>query len=153
GRVTFRSDGELTWVRVSVHLSDVEGHDVRGIHIHANDDASNGEGCIADPMQPASTHFVSADGHYNPGGTTHGEHAGDMPALLITHEGNAWASFVTDRFQSDEVVGRAVILHALSDNYGNVPAGTAPDQYTPNSDTATDLTARTGNAGARFACG
>jgi Cu-Zn family superoxide dismutase len=46
-----------------------------------------------------------------------------------------------------------VIVHAGSDNYGNIPIGDAPDQYTPNSEAATEATAKTGNAGARIACG
>jgi Cu/Zn superoxide dismutase len=50
-----------------------------------------------------------------------------------------------------------VILHAGPDNFGNIPVGTAPNQYTPNSTDpvtgATVLTANTGNAGNRIACG
>ncbi|MET0387829.1 MAG: superoxide dismutase family protein [Polyangiales bacterium] len=153
GRIRFRSDGETTHVRVNAQLPESEGGTTRGIHVHANDDASNGEGCVADPAAPASEHFVSADGHYNPGDATHGGHAGDLPALILTHTGTAAASFITDRFQADELVGRAIVLHAKSDNYGNVPVGDAPNQYTPNSDEATDLTQRTGNAGDRYACG
>ena len=49
--------------------------------------------------------------------------------------------------------GKAVILHAKADNFGNVPTGTAANQYTPNGPEATDLTARTGNASDRVACG
>jgi Cu/Zn superoxide dismutase len=36
---------------------------------------------------------------------------------------------------------------------GNVPLGTAANQYTPNSADATTATAKTGNAGDRIACG
>ena len=35
------------------------------VHVHANDNPANGDGCIADLAQPANTHFLSADGHYN----------------------------------------------------------------------------------------
>ena len=152
GRVTFKSHGDATLVTISARLSD-DQEGIHGIHIHANDVADNGEGCIADPAQPANTHFVSVDGHYNPTGATHGQHQGDMPALFFTEDGAAWMQFSTDRFQPDELRGRAVILHASSDNYGNVPVGDADDQYTPNSAAATDATAKTGNAGARIACG
>jgi Cu-Zn family superoxide dismutase len=139
-------------VVISAQLAD-DHERIHGIHIHANDVADNGEGCIADPSQPANTHFVSVDGHYNPAGATHGHHQGDMPALFFSEGGEAWMQFLTDRFQPDELRGRAVILHAASDNYGNVPVGDADDQYTPNSDAATEATAKTGNAGARIACG
>lgn len=153
GRISFAcADGETTLVSVSAHL-DVEDAGIRGMHIHANDDPSNGDGCIADPTQDPSTWFVSVDGHFSPHSATHGHHAGDMPALFFTEAGDAAARFVTDRFQCDEVRGRAVILHASSDNYGNIPVGDKPEQYTPNDPAATDLTMRTGNAGARVACG
>jgi len=153
GVVWFKAEGETTFVQTSADLPASGTSHVRGIHIHANDAPENGEGCIADPAEPPSTHFVSADGHYNPDGTTHGSHAGDMPALFIAHNGEAYATFQTDRFRVEDVLGRAAILHEDSDNYGNIPVGDAPEQYRPNSPAATDLTARTGNAGARFACG
>lgn len=153
GRVSFScADGDTTLVSVSAHL-DVEDAGIRGMHIHANDDPSNGDGCIADPALDPSTWFVSVDGHFSPHSATHGHHAGDMPALFFTEAGDAAARFITDRFQCAAIRGRAVILHAGADNYGNIPVGDQPEQYTPNDPAATDLTARTGNAGARVACG
>ena len=129
------------------------GNAFHGFHVHANDDPGNGEGCRADPAQPASTWFVSADGHFAAPGQKHGKHRGDLPALYVRRGGGSEAVAVTDRFSPAEVVGRAILLHAGRDNFGNVPVGTQPDQYTPNSPAATDLTARTGNAGDRIACG
>lgn len=152
GRATFLPTGGVTTVAVSARLTPAQ-NGIHGFHVHANDNAANGVGCIADPAQPANTHFVSADGHYNPGGATHGNHAGDMPALFFTEEGAAAMSFIIDRFEPAEIVGRAVILHAAPDNYGNVPVGAAANQYTPNSADATTLTQNTGNAGSRIACG
>jgi Cu-Zn family superoxide dismutase len=152
GEVVFTSEAELTRVEISAHMP--PGHSgLHAIHIHANDNPANGDGCLADPTQPASTYFVSADGHYNPSGDAHGHHAGDLPALFFTDSGVASLSFLTDRFHLDEILGSAVILHELSDNDGNIPVGDQPEQYTPNTPAATDLTARTGNAGARIACG
>ncbi len=52
-----------------------------------------------------------------------------------------------------DIVGRAVILHEGLDNHGNIPVGTAANQYTPNSPDATTLTHNTGNAVSRIACG
>jgi len=154
GRVVFTSVGGQSLVAVSARLPAGVGIDgIRGFHVHANDNPANGDGCIADPAQPASTHFVSADGHYNPGGGTHGDHAGDMPALFFTQSGTAAMSFIHDRFVPAAIRGRAVILHQAPDNYGNVPVGTEANQYTPNGPEATALTQGTGNAGARIACG
>ena len=129
------------------------GAGIHGFHVHANDNPANGAGCIADPAQPANTWFVSADGHFNPGAVTHGNHAGDMPPLFVAQSGNTATTFVTDRFTPGDIKGRAVIIHAGADNLGNVPVGTAANQYTPNAADATTLTANTGNAGNRIACG
>jgi Cu-Zn family superoxide dismutase len=152
GRITFTSDGETTYVDVSAHLPAGHGG-IHGMHIHANDEPENGEGCSADPAQPASTHFTSTDGHYNPASAGHGQHEGDLPPLYFTEAGEASLRFLIDHVHVEDLVGRAVIVHAGSDNYGNIPIGDGPDQYTPNSDVATEATAKTGNAGARIACG
>jgi Cu-Zn family superoxide dismutase len=152
GRVRFLPTGHVTTVSVSARLTPAQDG-IHGFHVHANDNPANGNGCIADPTQPANTHFVSADGHYNPGGATHGDHAGDMPALFFTEDGEASMTFITDRFDPADIAGRAVILHALPDNYGNIPVGPEANQYTPNGPAATTLTQNTGNAGNRIACG
>jgi superoxide dismutase, Cu-Zn family len=132
---------------VSVSVSGLSpASDFHGFHIHANNDPSNGDGCVA----PA---FTSADGHYTSGTGTHGDHAGDMPVLYAQRNGSAQMSFVTDAYRPQDVVGRAVIVHAGRNNYGNVPVGANPDQYTANSAAATTLTENTGNAGARVVCG
>jgi len=117
-----------------------------GYHVHANNDPANGEGCVPPTI-------VSADGHFAVAGTSHGAHAGDMPVLLAMANGEGRSRFVSDRFTLADLRGRAVIVHAGSNNYGNIPVGANPDQYTPNSPAATAATAATGNAGARVACG
>jgi Cu-Zn family superoxide dismutase len=152
GRATFTAHGDSTLVSISAQLApDRAG--IHGIHVHANDVADNGEGCIADPNADPSTHFVSADAHFNPSGEGHGHHAGDLPALFFSSNGEAWAKFTTDHLKPEQLRGRALILHASSDNYGNIPVGDGDEQYSPNSDAATQLTTKTGNAGARLGCG
>jgi len=124
-----------------------------GIHVHANDDPANGEGCKADPAAAAPTWFTAVDGHLKEGTGTHGDHKGDFPSVLVGKDGTASLRFTTDRFTAAEVVGKAVILHASADNYGNIPVGSLPDQYTTNAEAATTKTSGTGNAGDRMACG
>jgi len=153
GRVVFAKVGANTLVTVNVDLPASDEDSIHGFHVHANDNPANGDGCVADPAQPANTHYVSADGHFNPDGGIHGHHAGDMPAVFVTAAGDGAMSFITDHFAPADISGRAVILHALPDNYGNIPVGTAANQYTPNSAEATTLTNNTGNAGNRIACG
>lgn len=152
GRATFSTHGDLTLVSISAQL-DPDKAGIHGMHVHANDVPDNGVGCIADPNAAPSTHFASADGHFNPSGEGHGHHAGDLPALFVSANGEAWAKFTTDHFKPEQLRGRALILHASSDNYGNIPVGDGDDQYTPNTDAATELTKKTGNAGARLGCG
>ena len=67
----------------------------------------------------------------------------------MTGDASAEARFVTDRFSVADLAGRAVMIHAGPDNFGNVPVGTALNQYAANGTDATTLTANTGNAGGR----
>jgi len=154
GTVTF---GSVTGgTEVEVHLTAdkaVVAGRFHGIHVHANDDPANGEGCKADPAAAASTHFTAVDGHLKEGTAKHGEHSGDLPSVLVAKDGTASLRFTTDRFTPDAVVGKAVIVHAGADNFGNIPTGDLPDQYKPNAEAATTKTAATGNAGDRMACG
>jgi Cu-Zn family superoxide dismutase len=124
-----------------------------GVHIHANDDPSNGSGCMADAGAASSSWFASADGHLITDARTHGVHAGDLPPLLVNGDGTAWAMFDTDRFTLDELRNAAFVLHAQSDNLNHIPLGSDADRYTANSPAAIDKTARTGNGGDRIACG
>ena len=66
--------------------------------------------------------FAQADGHYNPTNAMHPQHAGDMPSLLA-NDGNAFLIFYTDRFHPEDVIGRAVIIHAHPDDMTTQPSG------------------------------
>jgi superoxide dismutase, Cu-Zn family len=155
GRVRFYDQGRSTKVSVRIDFprSVTTLQDFHGFHVHANDNPANGEGCQADPAAAPSTWFVSADGHFKAPAETHGAHKGDLQTLYLLANGKASATFYVDRFEPAELDGRAVIVHAGRDNYGNVPVGTAPEEYTPNSPAALTRTADTGNAGNRVACG
>jgi superoxide dismutase, Cu-Zn family len=91
--------------------------------------------------------FVSAGGHFNPGGATHGAHAGDLPSLLVNQDGTATLATATDRFTIADLRdadGSAVMVHSGPDNFANIPARYGgPDQETLN----------TGDSGSRMACG
>ncbi len=93
--------------------------------------------------------FASAGGHLNPTGTTHGNHAGDMPLLYVNADGTATFGFLVDRFtlgQLFDTDGSAIVVHANPDNYANIPT----DRYDPDPD---PTTLATGDAGGRIACG
>lgn len=91
--------------------------------------------------------FTSAGGHFDPDGTVHGHHAGDLPSLLATENGSATLSYHTDAFSVRELLagdGTAFIIHAGADNFANIPERYGgPDKTTLSN----------GDAGARVACG
>jgi Cu-Zn family superoxide dismutase len=124
-----------------------------GFHVHANDNPSNGTGCVADAARPSSTWFVSADAHFAGSGSVHPDHDGDMPSPLVNSDGVATLIFTTHRLRPSSLLGKAVVLHAGRDDFGNVPLGSGADQYTANSPAAVAKTLMTGNSGDRVACG
>ena len=150
GTVKFRVGRDAMHVDAKLRPNPhVEANAFHGFHIHANDNPANGRGCVADPSEVSSTWFVSADGHLSANGQTHGKHSGDLPSPLVMADGTARLTFSTDRIKPEDLQGKAVILHDMPDNFGNIP----PNDYTPNSPAATERTAATGNAGDRVACG
>lgn len=82
-----------------------------GFHIHQGRDCSG-------------TGFAETEGHYDPAGQAHPEHAGDLPPLMRCH-GNAYLSFRTDRFSVSEIIGRTVVVHSDPDDFHTQPAGNA----------------------------
>jgi len=157
GTVEFFAAGEAT--RVSARITSLPAgaaaNAFHGMHLHANADPANGEGCVADPAKPSNTWFTSADGHWNAPGATggHGQHSGDLTPVLVSAQGTATVTSETGRIDPKLLPGLVVIFHAGPDNLGNIPVGAAPEQYTANSPAALDVTAKTGNAVDRLACG
>lgn len=123
------------YVQVSVEVSGLTPG-LHGFHVHAVGNC--------DP----ATQFTSAGGHYNPDGTSHAGHAGDLPSLWVNVDGTASMSFTIDRFIVEDLFdadGSALVVHADRDNFAHFPAryGIQPDQ----------MTLATGDAGPRVACG
>jgi superoxide dismutase, Cu-Zn family len=120
-----------------------------GFHVH-----SVGR-CDPNAVDPATGNvvpFFTAGGHLNPGGTTHGHHAGDLPVLYVSADGRALSIVETAAltlaaiFDAD---GAAVIIHAAPDNLANIPTRYSAGGV-PGPDAAT---LATGDSGARVACG
>jgi superoxide dismutase, Cu-Zn family len=124
-----------------------------GFHVHANDDATNGNGCVAQPDAAPKTWFVSADAHLDHDGHPHPEHGGDLPSVYVMADGHGYLEFRTDRLSAADLTGRAVVLHAGPDNFGRVPVGATGQDYTANSAQAAKTTLQGGNSGDRIACG
>ena len=106
-----------------------------GFHIH-----TTGR-CVPPTFTSAGGHLGSVENQL------HDDHAGDMPSLLVKADGTALLVFETDRALLDRILdddGAAVVVHALADNFANIPA-----RYgTPD-----NITLATGDAGARALCG
>ncbi len=106
-----------------------------GFHIHTTGS------CVPPSFTSAGGHLGSVEGQ------THDDHAGDMPSLLVKADGSALLMFETDRALLDRILdpdGAAVVVHALADNFANIPS-----RYgTPDA-----TTLATGDAGVRALCG
>jgi superoxide dismutase, Cu-Zn family len=155
GQVNFSGTGEETWVRVRVALPTRFGRagGFHGLHIHANDDARNGNGCLASPADPPKEWFVSADAHFDQTGHPHAGHTGDLGNVYLGADRRGAVDFRADHLPIAELPRRTVVLHGGPDNLGHVPTGPGPREYTPNTPMAHQLTARGGNSGDRIACG
>ena len=99
-----------------------------GFHIHEYGDLS--DGCD------------SAGGHYNPDGVDHGNlkqgHVGDLGNIVADKSGTARFQLKAERVILKDVVGRAIVIHADADDLGKG---------------GDEESLKTGNAGARIACG
>ncbi|NBI92699.1 superoxide dismutase family protein [Lachnospiraceae bacterium] len=82
--------------------------DFYGMHIHEFGDCSGSYG--------------KTGNHFNPAGTFHPAHAGDLIPLL-GNQGYAWTSFYDKRFTIDEIIGKSVIIHSKRDDFSTQPSG------------------------------
>jgi superoxide dismutase, Cu-Zn family len=121
-----------------------------GMHIH-----SFGK-CEANSVAPTGGppgDFLSAGGHFQaPTHTTHPA-SGDLTSLEVRTNGAAKLVTTTDAFTADQLLagaGTAIIIHANSDNFANIPSRYAQSDGTTGPDADTMAT---GDAGKRVACG
>uniref|UniRef100_A0A1I8ARX6 Superoxide dismutase [Cu-Zn] n=1 Tax=Steinernema glaseri TaxID=37863 RepID=A0A1I8ARX6_9BILA len=109
---------------------------LHGFHVHQYGDATNG--CI------------SAGPHFNPFGKTHGgpkddtRHVGDLGNVEANGDGVATFEIVDNLVQIhgvNSVIGRSLVVHAGQDDLGRGEGDKKEESL------------KTGNAGARAACG
>jgi len=117
-------------VHVTGDIGGLAPNSTHGFHIHEKGDCS-----AADAS--------SAGGHFNPSDEAHGRasaphhHLGDNDNLVadangVAHVDAHFAGIVLGGGGADDIVGKAVVVHANADDYASQPSG---------------------NAGARIACG
>ena len=104
-----RFDQKCGGVLVSAEISGLPGDGFFAFHIH------EGGSCRGDG-------FEHTGGHYNPTGTLHPDHAGDLPPLLSNH-GRAKMAFLTGRFRVDDIIGRTLVIHNAPDDFNTQPSG------------------------------
>jgi len=128
GKLTVKPMGD--GVHITGEIGGLVPGSTHGFHIHEKGDCS-----AADAS--------SAGGHFNPAASPHGKaetgphHAGDADNLIADAQGVAkvdahFGGVTLGGGASNDVAGKAVIVHASPDDYTSQPAG---------------------NAGARVACG
>ncbi|MEU1527368.1 superoxide dismutase[Cu-Zn] [Nocardia rhamnosiphila] len=117
-----------------------------GLHIHQDGKC---EANSAPPAGGAPGDFLSAGGHLQVGGATGHPASGDLTSLQVRKDGHGYLVTTTDTVTLSDIRGKAIIVHANSDNFANIPdrysreGGAGPDQQTMS----------TGDAGGRVACG
>lgn len=81
-----------------------------GMHIHA------GEECKGD--------FSSALEHLNLNNSLHPNHTGDLMPLF-SNNGNAWSAVLYNKFDIEDILGKAIIIHNNPDDFKTQPGGEA----------------------------
>jgi Cu/Zn superoxide dismutase len=111
GTVSFQQEDGKVVLRVDIPPNIALTPGLHGMHLH-------------DVGSCTGPDFMSAGGHYNRSGATHGSHVGDLPVLMVRTDGSAMAIDETSAFTVSEILAAdvAVIVHAVVDNYANIPA-------------------------------
>lgn len=122
GTVTFTEENSLVTM-----VAEMEGltEGVHAIHIHEKADCSSPDG-------------KSTGGHWNPTAQPHGQwgakegyHKGDIGNFTVGASGKGSITFATDQWcigcgdETKDILGKAVIVHAGTDDYVTQPTGDA----------------------------
>ena len=85
-----------------------------GLHIHEGSDCGGID-------------FSNTKSHYNPENSPHPKHAGDLPPLML-YVDRAYSSFITDRFNVSDIIGRTVVIHNMPDDFTSQPSGNSGEK-------------------------
>jgi Cu-Zn family superoxide dismutase len=129
----------------------IEAHGLKpgfhGLHIHSVGKCEPNS--VAPTGGPAGA-FLSAGGHLQVGNANAHPASGDLTSLEVRTDGSAKLVTTSDAVTLDDIKGKALMIHADTDNFGNIPnrylqanGAAGPDQ----------TTLATGDAGDRVACG
>ena len=90
---------------------------IYALHIH------QGGSCTGNEIDK----LANTMGHYNPDMCMHPYHAGDMPPLFES-DGYAFMIYLTKRFSINEIIGRTIIIHSMTDDFRTQPSGDSGDK-------------------------
>ena len=107
----YQKRGSVLVVASIFHLPQNNSSGFFALHIHEGGECSGED-------------FSDTGSHYNPMGTPHPSHVGDLPPLLECN-GGAYLAVMTDRFDVKDIIGRTVVIHSDSDDFRSQPAGNA----------------------------
>ncbi|MEV6431125.1 superoxide dismutase family protein [Nocardia sp. NPDC051463] len=146
------SVGTANFVKDGKHLQvTVEGHGLKpgfhGLHIHQVGKCEANS--VAPTGGPAGA-FLSAGGHLQVGSANAHPASGDLTSLEVREDGMAKLVTTTDAVTLEEIKGKALIVHADADNFGNIPNRYVRADGVAGPD---DTSLATGDAGGRVACG
>ncbi|GMA13871.1 superoxide dismutase [Deinococcus metallilatus] len=128
GTATFQQMGLGVQVTVEVSGLTPGGH---GMHVHEYGRCTPG----VDPATNTVVPFGGAGGHFDPGMSHNHDdpvapdkygHGGDLPMLMVGADGMARMTFTTNKISltgMNGVLNRALVIHAMPDDYKTDPAG------------------------------
>jgi len=120
GTATFSTQDGVVTMQLDLQNAPPGTH---AVHLHEFGDCSAADG-------------KSAGGHWNPTGVDHGEwgvdpfHLGDIGNFSVGEDGKGYVQLTTDLWSihsggDNDVVGRAIIVHAGEDDMSSQPSGAA----------------------------
>ncbi|MFI9506699.1 superoxide dismutase[Cu-Zn] [Nocardia sp. NPDC052566] len=144
GTANITKDGNFLKVAVTANGLRPGFH---GLHFHQ---IGKCEANSVAPTGGAAGAFLSAGGHLQVGSANAHPASGDLTSLEVRQDGSAQLATTTDTVTLDDLKGKALIIHADADNFGNIPNRYVRADGVAGPD---DTTLATGDAGGRVACG
>lgn len=121
GNVNFRQTNKGVLITSKIYNLPYEigrcNKKIFGFHIHEGTECSGNN----------QDEFANAKSHYNPNNCVHPAHEGDMPSLF-ENKGYAYMTFLTDRFKLKDVIGKAIIIHSMPDDFTSQPSGNSGEK-------------------------
>lgn len=113
-------------VSVEGHVAGLPANTIHGFHVHETGD------CSAPDATSAGEHFNPEQGMHG-GPTTQNRHLGDLPNIEVDGTGNATVSATISGATlrdggPNDLIGKAVVVHARRDDYVSQPAGDSGDR-------------------------